>query len=48
MAFQITPNVTVTRDNNGIVRQLSHLQQPYFAAGLAGGNPRALAHRLSL
>jgi hypothetical protein len=43
MAFQITPNVTVTRDSNGIVRQLSHLQQPYLAAGLAGANPRALA-----
>jgi zinc metalloprotease ZmpB len=43
MAFQITPNVFVTRDSNGIVRQLGHLQQPYFAASLAGGNPRALA-----
>lgn len=43
MAFQITPNVSVTRDNNGIVRQLSHLQQPYVAASFVEGNPRALA-----
>jgi hypothetical protein len=43
MAFQITPNVSVTKDSDGIVRQLSHLQQPFFATGVAGGNPRALA-----
>ena len=43
MAFQITPNVSVTRDSSGVVRQLSHLQQPFLAAGLAAGNPRALS-----
>jgi zinc metalloprotease ZmpB len=43
MAFQITPNVSVTKDRDGIVRLLNHLQQPYFAAGLAAVNPRTLA-----
>lgn len=43
MAFEITRNVSVTRDSNGIVRQLSHLQQPYFSTGLASTNPRFLA-----
>ncbi len=43
MAFEITRNVTVTRDKDGVVRQLSHLQQPYFATGIAETNSRALA-----
>ena len=43
MAFQITPNVSVTKDRDGIVRLLNHLQQPYFATGLAAVNPRTLA-----
>ena len=43
MAFQITPNVSVTRDSGGVVRQLSHLQQPFLAEGLAVANPRALS-----
>jgi zinc metalloprotease ZmpB len=43
MTFQLTPNVTVTRDSSGAVRQLSHIQQPFRPAGLRPGGPRALA-----
>jgi hypothetical protein len=43
MTFQLTPNVSVTRDSDGIVRQLSHIQQPFRPSGLIAGGPRALA-----
>jgi hypothetical protein len=43
MTFQVTPNVSVTRDSDGVVRQLSHLQQPFLPSGLTAGGPRALA-----
>ena len=43
MPLQITPNVSVVKDKDGIVRQIHHLQQPFFAAAVAGGNPRDLA-----
>jgi zinc metalloprotease ZmpB len=43
MAFQLSRNVTVTKDKDGIIRQLSHLQQPYFPSGVVESNPRLLA-----
>src|SRR5215213_2146588 len=53
MAFEITPNVQVSRDRNGRIRQLSHAQQPYrleavdFAleAAVAPLTPRVLAEQ---
>ncbi|HYG60058.1 MAG TPA: hypothetical protein VD902_18485, partial [Symbiobacteriaceae bacterium] len=44
MAFQITPNVHVERDDQGLVRHLAHLHEPYtLPAGLAAPSPQALA-----
>lgn len=48
MAFEITPNVKVRRDDKGRARQLSHPQQPFtrVAAGFeAAPSPRALAEQ---
>ncbi len=36
MPFTVTPNVDVERAPNGTVRQIRHLQQPYFVGGLSG------------
>jgi zinc metalloprotease ZmpB len=44
MAFQLSPNVHVERDGQGVVRHLAHLQAPYtLPAGLAAPSPQALA-----
>lgn len=44
MAFQLTPDVHLERDSQGIVRHLAHLHQPYtFPAGIAAPSPQALA-----
>lgn len=45
MTFNITPNVEVRRDADGIVRQIRHLQQPYATeeAGLTGPSARMLS-----
>lgn len=49
MAFQITDNVNVERDPDGVVRQLEHVQEPYVAQPNASlgftqeTSPRALA-----
>ena len=53
MTFEITPNVQVSRDRNGRIRQLSHAQQPYrpdavdFALEPAAASltPRVLAEQ---
>lgn len=56
MAFEITPNVQVRRDDRGRIRQLSHAQQPYqpesvdlamesLAVAAAPLTPRALAEQ---
>lgn len=45
MAFQLTPNVHVRRDKDGVVRLLRHMQEPYgpAAAALVAPTPRAMA-----
>lgn len=42
MAFSLTPDVNVVRDQAGRIRQLSHLQQPYVAAEALVVSPRTL------
>ena len=42
MAFQITPAVSIERDQSGVVRSLAHLTQPYTGEGIVR-NARALA-----
>ncbi len=41
--FQLTPNVDVHRDESGRVRSLSHVAEPFQAAGVAPLAPRQLA-----
>jgi len=44
MAFRLTPNVRVERDQQGVVRHLAHLHEPYtLPGGLAAPSPQALA-----
>lgn len=45
MTFEITPDVEVRRDQEGVARSLRHLQQPYTEtdAGLTAPTPRSLA-----
>lgn len=43
MPFNLTPNVRVSRDSQGIVRQLIHLQEPYAPGGGAAATPKALS-----
>ena len=31
MAFEITPNVTVEYDEQGVARHIEHIAQPYFS-----------------
>ena len=42
MPFQVTPNVTVIRDAEGRIEQLSHLQQPYSSPEAVVLPPRGL------
>lgn len=43
MPFNLTPNVRVSRDGQGIARQLIHLQEPYAPGAAAAATPKALA-----
>lgn len=43
MAFNLTPSVSVRRDEQGHVRQLSHPQQPYRPESMPGIFPGASA-----
>ena len=43
MPFNVTPNVRLSRDGQGIVRQLIHLQEPYAPGGGAVATPKALS-----
>ena len=43
MPFNVTPNVRLSRDSQGIVRQLIHLQEPYAPGGGAVATPKALS-----
>jgi hypothetical protein len=43
MPFNVTRNVRLSRDGQGIVRQLVHLQEPYAPGGAAAATPKALA-----
>lgn len=45
MPFELTPDMEVRRDQDGIVRSLRHLQSPYTdsEAGLTAPTPRSLA-----
>lgn len=45
MPFDLTGNVNLERDDQGVARSLEHIQQPYLAApaALAAPTPQALA-----